>query len=234
VRFVERRAPSSQEEILGVPHYLEDRSLDQPEAALLLVDKEQQRLLAALPAYLDPLREDAPTAGPDTRVRHAGDGNVARQCDQYLRDIADRSHSRAVLERTIVLRDRNGLILSLQETLAELCANARTGEHPESVRALVSGLVEGLHVMLETLAHCASAPDAHDLETLKLLTHDRSELMDAIRRRLLTTGMELAPDTQQLLFSATSLFERSVWLMRRYVLLLDAIEPTEAESAAAA
>jgi len=227
VRLVERSAPSTQEEVLGVPHYLEDHSLDQPETALLLVDKEQQRLLAALPAYLDALRDDVQQPGPSTRVRHAADGNVAHQCDHYLKDIADRAHSRAVLERTIVLRDRNGLILSLQETLAELCTIARGRSHPKSVHALIGSLVEGLHVMLETLAHCVADPDPHDLEMLRLLTHDRSELMDAIRRRLLSTGTEIPAETQQLLFSATSLFERSVWLLRRYVLLLDVNEAPE-------
>jgi len=232
VRMVERYAPWTQEETLGVPHYLEDHSLDQPEAALLLVDKEQQRLLAALPTYLDPLREDASPSGPSTRVRHAADGHVARQCDHYLKDIADRAHSRTVLDQTIVLRDRNGLIVSLQETLAELCEIGRPREHPESVQALIGNLVEGLHVMLETLAHCAGEPDPHDLEMLRLLTHDRSELMDAIRRRLLSTGADLPLETQRVLFSATSLFERSVWLLRRYVLLLDAAEQPEPVTAA--
>ena len=232
VRMVERYAPWTQEETLGVPHYLEDHSLDQPEAALLLVDKEQQRLLAALPAYLDPLREEAGPSGPSTRVRHAADGHVARQCDHYLKDIADRAHSRTVLDQTIVLRDRNGLIVSLQETLAELCEIGRPREHPESVQALIGNLVEGLHVMLETLAHCAAEPDPHDLEMLRLLTHDRSELMDAIRRRLLSTGADLPLETQRVLFSATSLFERSVWLLRRYVLLLDVAEQPEPVTAA--
>lgn len=234
VRLVERYAPSTQEEILGVPHYLDDHSLDQPETAMFLVNKEQQRLVAALPGYLDALREDAQQDGPDTRVRHAADGNVARQCDHYLKDIADRSHSRAVLERTIVLRDRNGLILSLQETLAELCAIAYHDDRAEAVDALLGSLVEGLHVMLETLAHVTATADAQDLEMLRLLTHDRSELMDSIRRRLMSAGIDIPPETQQRLFSATSLFERCVWLMRRYVLLVDAVADTQPETAPAA
>jgi phosphate:Na+ symporter len=226
-RLVERFSPATQEEILGVPHYLEDHSLNEPEAALLLVDKEQQRLLMALPAYLDPLRADARQPGPSTRVRHAADGNVAQQCDLYLKDIADRAHSRVVLERTIVLRDRNGLIISIQEALAELCELARGGEHPEFVHALIGSLVEGLHVTTEALAHCAAAPDPQDLEMLRLMTHDRSELMDSIRRRMVSAGDGISHETQQLLFSATSLFERSMWLLRRYVLLLDVpVQPT--------
>ena len=75
-------------------------------------------------------------------------------------------------------------------------------------------------MMLETLADVARSPDADDLEMLRMLTHDRSELMDAIRRRM--QGGDAAVEVQQAVFSATAVFERCVWLLRRYVLLLDA------------
>jgi phosphate:Na+ symporter len=41
-----------------------------------------------------------------------------------------------------------------------------------------------------------------------MLTHDRSELMDAIRRRM--QGGGIAGEIQQAVFSATGLFERGV------------------------
>jgi phosphate:Na+ symporter len=74
-------------------------------------------------------------------------------------------------------------------------------------------------MMLETLADVARTPDADDLEMLRTLTHDRSELMDAIRRRM--QGGDAAVAVQQAVFAATAVFERCVWLLRRYVLLLD-------------
>jgi len=92
---------------------------------------------------------------------------------------------------------------------------------------LIDSLAESLHMMLETLAEVASSPAAADLEMLRMLTHDRSELMDAIRRRM--QGGGIAAEIQQAVFSATGLFERSVWLLRRYVLLLDVSQQGSAE-----
>jgi len=220
VTWIERHAPPSDEETLGQPHYLQDEALAESESALLLVDLEQQHLLTALPAYLNALREDASPVGPVAQVRFAGESNIVRQCAQFLTELADRNHSRTVLERTIVLRDRNELLASLQESLVELSQVASNDNCSQEVRPLIHNLVESLHMMLETLADVARSPDTDDLEMLRMLTHDRSELMDAIRRRM--QGGDAAVEVQQAVFAATSVFERCVWLLRRYVLLLDA------------
>jgi phosphate:Na+ symporter len=221
MKLVEKTAPPSVEEVLGKPHFLQDHALDEPQSALMLVDREQQLLLSRLPAYLDPLREEITTEGPSTATRRAADGNIVRLCDQFLRELADRNHSREVLESSIVLRDRNELIASLQETLNEINSVASADHSGTRLGALVGNLVEGLHMMLESLSHAAGGFDAEDLALLRALTHDRSDLMDSIRRRVLESDPSMSPDTRRMLFSVTTLFERAVWLLRRYVLLLD-------------
>lgn len=229
VALIERKAPPSDEENLGQAHYLHDGALAESESALLLVDLEQQRLLAALPIYLNAMREDASQAGPSAQVRHVGESNIVRQCSHFLTEVADRNHSRTVLERTIVLRDRNELLSSLQDSLIELCQAVRADVpvpvHAQDVRPLIHNLVESLHMMLETLADVARSPDSEDLEMLRLLTHDRSELMDSIRRRM--QGGTTTVEVQQAVFASTAVFERCVWLLRRYVLLLD-VQATKA------
>jgi len=225
--LIERHAPPSDEETLGRPRYLYDEALAEPESALLLVDKEQQRLLSSLPDYLGSLREDVIKTGPAVEVRHPAESNILRLCDQFLTELADRNHNREVLKRTIVLRDRNELLGSLQESLVELITVANSNPHAGEVRTLINNLVESLHMMLETLADVAKLPDADDLDMLRMLTHDRSELMDSIRRRMQGGEIVVAPEVQQSVFSATALFERCTWLLRRYVLLLDAPNPPE-------
>ncbi|HEX5393452.1 MAG TPA: Na/Pi symporter [Rhodocyclaceae bacterium] len=224
VGWIEKSAPPSDEEVLGRPHYLRDDAMVESESALLLVEKEQQRLLTTLPLYLAPLRAEADQSGPTVGVRYAAERNVFQQCAQFLTEIADRNHSRLVLEQTIVLRDRNDLLGALQETLAEIGNVAAGLSQGEEVRTLIDGLVESLHMMLELMSEAAQQGTKDDVEMLLALTHDRSELMDGIRRRL--QGGDIPPEVQQAAFSATTLFERCVWLLRRYVLLLD-IEPAE-------
>lgn len=219
--LIERCAPPSMAEVLGRPHYLQDGALAESESALLLVDKEQQRLLASLALYLDPLREEGKKETLLLDARYDAERNVMRECDQFLTEVADRNHSREVLEQTIVFRDRNALIASLQDSLFELASLAGSSSHAREVRGLIDNLVESLHMMLEVLAEAAASPEAEDLHLLRALTHDRSELMDGIRKRLQGGEADIAPDVQQAAFAATTLFERCVWLLRRYVLLLD-------------
>lgn len=225
--LIERQSPPSVEEALERPTYIHDEALEEPESALLLADMEQHRLLSALTAYLAPMRTET-TYSPDTdqptvAVRCAAEKRVVQQCDVFLAELVDRHNSRPVLDRSMVLRDRFELVASLQESLLELSQLAADAALADSVRTLVGPQVESLHMMLETLAEVGRQPDADDIDMLRQLTHDRSEMMDALRRRL--QGQEHAAAVQQAAFSASTLFERCVWLLRRYVLLL---EPTRA------
>ena len=60
-----RLSPPRAAEALSGPQFLYEEALEDPATALTLVEREQARLLARLPALLDPLREDGgPSAAP--------------------------------------------------------------------------------------------------------------------------------------------------------------------------
>lgn len=221
VRWIEKLSPPSAAETLGRPHYLIDGTLAESDGALLLVGKELQRLLVTLPLYLAPLREEGDAQGPAVDVRFAAEQNVLKEAGQFLTEVVDRSRSREVLEYSIVLRGQNELLGSLQETLLAMCNACQDPAVAGEMRMLVRNIIESLHMMLEMLAEAAHQSDPDDLHTLRALTHDRSELMDSIRRSLQSADHAVSPEVQQSVFAVTTLFERSVWLLRRYVLTLD-------------
>ena len=213
--------PPSHEEILGKPRFLTEVGLDEAETALDLVDCEHQRLLADLPLYVDPLRAEGPESVYAVDVLRAAGVTVARECDHFITALADRHHSRDVLERTVVLRERNELIESLQETVHDFhqTVAALTDPRP-TVRELLHGLTESLHMLLTLLADTQRQHEAEDLVLLRALTQDRSDMMDGVRRRILNLGDDLPAAQQQAVFASTTLFERAVWLLRRHVLSL--------------
>jgi phosphate:Na+ symporter len=94
-----------------------------------------------LPYYLDALSDETTTSRPATEVRYPAESNILRLCDQFLTELVDRSHHREGLERTIVLRDRNELLGSLQESLMELCAAANSNSQAVEVRTLINNQV---------------------------------------------------------------------------------------------
>lgn len=213
--------PPTEVEVMGKPRFITEQSLDEPESALVLAEMENHRLVGQLPAFLDPLREDAGEMRTDVAVLHAAGRSVASECGHFLTRIADQHHSREVLERSILLRQRIELLTALQDTLVDFKVAISAAMKEESLRQLLHNLVESLHMMLDTLAETEQSASAADIELLSNLTYDRSDLMDGIRRRCLGLGGQIDRAIQESLFSATSLFERAVWLIHRYVLLIE-------------
>jgi phosphate:Na+ symporter len=55
---------------------------------------------------------------------------------------------------------------------------------------------------------------ADDIALVRQISSDRSSVVDGLRRQLIQVGDQAA------VYSLTSLFERAVWLVQRYSLLL--------------
>lgn len=230
-RLLQRLSPPTTEEELARPAYLYDQALDEAESALDLVEKEQGRLLRFLPDYLP---ADNPIETTGFRVEPAtlfsGNRQVNAAVSIFIADLMDRHQDRLSLQRMINIQGRNVLIGDLQDSVHEFnlalqqvrqATNAHETQASSQSWLLVTALCEGLHALLTTLAEAHESMDASDLQILKLLTSDRTELMERVRHRLLREGQDLSFPVHEALFSATSLFERIVWLIRRYVLLLE-------------
>lgn len=213
-----RLAPATEEEELARPAFLYDQALEDAPTALSLVEREQARLLDRLPGLLDGVREDgAPPALPAATVSAAGQA-VEQAIATFLQSVISKGALEEQLQRAVALDNANGLIGALRETVTDLAAvleqAARRGE-ADPIGALVPPLAETLHLMLSELHDAALSGDAEDVTTLRHLAADRSEMMDGLRRRVFRTGAELAHEGHDLLFRATTLFERAVWLVRR-------------------
>jgi hypothetical protein len=77
-----------------------------------------------------------------------------------------------------------------------------------------------MSLILLTARDAWTGADALDLAHLLKLTEDRGGLMERIRSSC--QGGELPHDQQSALFYATTLFERTVWLLRQLGLSLQA------------
>jgi phosphate:Na+ symporter len=137
----------------------------------------------------------------------------------FITELMDRQQDRMSLQRIINMQARNALISDLQDSLRELTETLQRIDHSGEGVPLATNLCEGLHALLGTLVDANDSGDEEDLALLQLLTADRTDLMDRMRHRLLREGSALPFPAQEALFGATSLFERTVWLMRRYTAL---------------
>jgi phosphate:Na+ symporter len=141
----------------------------------------------------------------------------------FLQELLARGCARQDLARAFALDLLNSLLGSLRETVSELAAAldvAAYREPGDPVGTLVYPLAEALHLLLTELHEASVSRKGEDAEMLWHLASDRSEMMHGMRRRFSAAGGDLPQGGHELLFRATALFERAVWLIGRNALLL--------------
>jgi phosphate:Na+ symporter len=231
IPLLERLAPASVEEAVSKPRFLYHQALGEPETALTLVDREQSRVFSFLPLHLgvsDHLdgHEALPKQGAVLSVATTLDAAVGR----FLNDLADTAPSRDMLEEIANRQARNSLLQSIHESMRELGEMLASAFDAPAMQSLSSNLSEGLAALLMAAADAVRSGDEEDLSVLRQLTADRDSLVDQLRRRVLAADKALSAQDQHTLYTITSLFERVVWMLRRY----GALVSVQAESAKAA
>lgn len=219
-RLAARFAPFGRADAIARPQYLYDQALDDPMTAADLAEKEQARLFAHLPAQLDAVRSDGDDSGESTDTLAHGHTILAGAVERFLTDILARRLDGDTVGRAVTLRSRNEIARGQIQTLSEFAAIVKRARRTAALAPFAETLTEVLHLLLTTLGEASAAPDREGLAMLEALTGDRSEVLEQARRSLLRDNHDLSADAQDDLFQLTTLFERSVWLVRRLLVLL--------------
>jgi phosphate:Na+ symporter len=203
-------APPLPAESLAVPQFIYDAAVGDADMALLLAEKEQMRVAARLASTLE-----APDPATADSVERLSD-----EIDRFLGSIAGSGEDTAAVPRTqldrlVNLRARTEVLRLLHDTVFQL-GLTRSRMPPGEAAALGDALTQGLGAVLMCADDAAREADAETVETLKRISSDRSAAVDAMRRRLVKAT------NQEAVYRLTSLFERAVWLVQRYALLLEA------------
>lgn len=210
-RLLAAIAPPLEAESLARPQFIYQAAVGDADIALILAEKEQTRVSARLAPALE-------------RVDDVAAGSIAHLCEaiaDFLASIAGSNDGavaalpRVMLDRLANLQARNEVLRSLYETVHHM-ARARASLPPGPADRLADALSQGLGAVLMCTDDAASSGAADDIALLKQLSTDRSSVVDALRRRLIPEENLDAVDR------VTSLFERAVWLVERYALLLEA------------
>jgi phosphate:Na+ symporter len=229
LKLMARLSPPTTEEALSKPHYIYAEAIDEARSALELVDREQTRLFAQLTGIIDTVREDGETRATPA-VLHAASSAIAARCDEFLAEILDRNSARDVLMDGIDLQKRNEMLTGLIGTANDyVIAVGQAGKRPRGDRLgdLLFALGESMHTILMVGSDAFASRDRADLDLLRELTSDRSAQMEGIRRRIM--GLEhITPADHDTLYATTTLFERTLWLIRRYAALVERSVPVEA------
>lgn len=184
-------------------------------SALSLVEREQQRLLMRLPDYIEALRiPEADEAGTHLGLCDELLQSASRLIGDYLQTLGIRSMSVADFDRLHTAMDRHARLGTLAGQIVEFGRLALSPIRGDSLRDLRDNMIEGLDAILLILRDAVQEQDAEALAMARMITGDRSEMMQKLRQSYLTDATRgLDNSDKMLLLKLTGQFERLIWAL---------------------
>jgi phosphate:Na+ symporter len=214
--WIEKRWPPAPEEDIARLRYLQDHTMDTPDLALELAEKEQIRFISLLQGNLDALRmpEDQGRAASETTARAIG--RLHEALEEALTELSRKVDVEGS-EQMISLTNRSQLLGSLQQSMAEYGIALRHARRSSSLEQLCSVFLESLDALVGAAIEGVESNDGAELERIWNATHSRSEQMRSIRKRMLSGEQVLSNEDRLDLINLTNSLERTVWILHEYM-----------------
>ncbi|MFM7084400.1 MAG: Na/Pi symporter [Hyphomicrobium sp.] len=220
-KILAKLSPPTTEEALSKPHYIYHEALGDPSSALILIEKEQLRLFNFVTQLVSSIRSEGAKKVSSDTLRSAA-LSLSEQCAAFLKEIIDRSGSRSTLDAALDLQKRQELVHSLILTVDEyvsIIAKAHKRQIGDKLSNLLFALGESLDTILLLAQDAFQSRTSEDMSLLLDFTSDRSGQMESIRKRIMTFE-EINLIDHQTLYTSTTLFERTLWLIRKYAMTI--------------
>lgn len=216
-RLLTRICPDAPDSLESLA-YVRELSGVSPETALLLIDKEQIRLVGHLPRYTADLRRmlEGPKAGAlQVRGLHDAIATLTKELDDCLLDMVTREHAATNANAVSLLQANQSVLRAVSETLYQFVEELASPSACDPLIRLRSVFLEALDALLLQAGDVFSSPDAGDWDMFLHLLSDKGPTMDRLRSRYLRETDAIAPSDQWRLMRVTGLYERCLWLLRR-------------------
>jgi phosphate:Na+ symporter len=215
--------PPSAAEVLSQEKFVHARAADSPETALLLVEKEQHRLLERLPKYIDYVREGAgSTQGHHPNAYHEAFSHISSRIGETLSRISGHGLSEATSDELIRATKLEEQLVTLEDIVHRLVTQMLDQHDSQRADELGRNIMESIDFMILTAIDAIESMDSGEIETLEMLTQDRSAMMTKIRHNYFESEKDLSTQDRNFVLDITILFENAVHTLGRYGHLLRA------------
>lgn len=215
-RILARIYPPTKQEDDARLAYLGTQVAATPEVTLIMVEREQMRLVQRLPRYIALARQadGAPRDQMLAELRAAFE-SVHQQTAPHVEDLVGARLVADSPERVHRIVDRHSRLEALEGMLAEFAVVAPRLRGTGALQDIQVALVEGLDAVLLAVVGAMESGDPEDLEMIQQITGDRGALMEGVRRKFLSDATAtLGRDEKLGLLQLTGLFERLIWMLR--------------------
>lgn len=213
---LQRWFPPSAAEVLSKEQYLHERASDSPETALILIEKEQFRLLERLPMYIDYVRDRNAGAGKyDPDAYHAAFQHIAGRIGETLSRISGHSLNQVTSDQLIRFTKLEEQLITLEGIVHQLTSQLLQGHDNQRAGVLGKNIMESLDFMIMSAIDAFDSQESADIDTLDMLTQDRSAMMTKIRHHYFESEQELSTEDRNFVLDITILFENAVHTLGR-------------------
>lgn len=212
--LLKRLWPPTKQEQWSRMKFLHDQALADPDTAIVLLEKEQARLLERLPRYVHALRGD--TAPAELEELHGAFDTVATEIESFTSELLGLEHDAEDSSRVLRVQNRQTLLRDLEYSVHALCKGlVAWDDAPNAGTGLRDVFAESLDLILLTAADAAAAGAPQDALTLVQLTGDKGGALEQMRKHYLSGegGMDTAE--RMAFLRTTGRFERAAWAANR-------------------
>jgi phosphate:Na+ symporter len=216
LRRIEEWFPPSFTEVLSREKFIHTRASDSPDTALMLIEKEQFRLLERLPQYIDYVRDNSGAENHHPDAYHEAFAHISSKIGSTLAHISAHGLSQATSDQLIRTTKLEEQLVTLETIMYRLAMQML--EQHDSPRAgeLGRNIMESVDFMILTAIDAIKSKDTDEIETLDMLTQDRSAMMTKIRHNYFESEHDLSNKDRNFILDITILFENVVHALGRY------------------
>ena len=218
--WIEQQFPPTATEVLSETQYLHKNAADSPETGLLLVEREQDRLLERLPLYIDAVREEPGAKCEEPSTYHAAFAEISGRINTTLSEISRQGLNTASSDELIRVTKMQEQLRRFEDIVFQLAAEMSRKDISARARELGNVIMESADFIMLTAIDAIQSQDESEIDTLEMLTQDRSALMTKIRHNYFESEQELSDVDRNFVLDVTIMFENVVQTLARYGVLL--------------
>ncbi len=222
-KLLERHWPQTKEEDDSSLRFLDENTMKDPAVAVIMVDKEQGRLVQRLPAFIEFLRgrwEGRGDSG-ELDIQYQSYINLSKKIEFATSELMDKGLDKENNQKLVHAINRQNLLLSLGENLYQLIGSLNRSQWSADMDTLIHNIVEASDTILLSAGDAFGSGSDEDLQMLLVITSDKGDVMDNMRLKYLSIQEKINADEKHVLLFITEQFERMVWLIRKLALLLE-------------
>ena len=214
---IERLFPPSVTESLSEPKFVHIEAAVTPELGMMLIEKEQRRLLQRLPLYIEYARgelDQKQLTAPSNY--HAAFTSISGVINQTLSSISRHNLNQVLAESLISSTKIQEQLVTLESYVYQIAEKLQGYEEKGSASHLGSNALEGVDFLLLTAIEALESGDEMDIDMLASMTQDRADMMANLRKAYFQAEQGLNNEARSFVLDVTMLLENIVKTLSRY------------------